>query len=506
VDVAVARSRISIKVLKRKLERAEEKCARLEEENQELREKVAQLQEKLVEAERKTKRQAAPFAREKGKTDPKKPGRKKGKAYGKRGARKAAKTPKRVEEFTAPLIGCCPDCGGRYEDIMTHLQIEEDIVREILQRRFMIEVGYCERCGKRAQGRHPLQRSDALGAASVLIGPQALALAAEIRGMGVAYGKVSRVLEVGWGLSVERSSVYRGLARVGTLARPTYEQLVAIIRQSPAVWMDETGWRLEGDLAWLWAAATRDVVVYSIKTGRGFEEASALLGAGYAGILHHDGYIVYESFEQATHQTCLAHLFRRCREMIEAAGAASAECYAAKVRELLLHAQETRRRFERGEISLHGMRVIAGQLLNGALDRLLTMVLESAADERLANHLARNMSWLFTFLQTRLAESTNNHIERELRPAVQSRKTSGGNRTERGAFIHETLISILATYKLQGKDPIPDLVWLQRSPKPMLLEDILAHVRQPGKRPQRDRTVRPPPTQARDARLSCLAA
>jgi hypothetical protein len=41
-------------------------------------------------------------------------------------------------------------------------------------------VGYCPCCGARTQGRHPLQTSDALGAAKVQIGPEALVLGAHL--------------------------------------------------------------------------------------------------------------------------------------------------------------------------------------------------------------------------------------------------------------------------------------------------------------------------------------
>jgi transposase len=44
-------------------------------------------------------------------------------------------------------------------------------------RRFDVHVGQCCGCHRRVQGRHPLQTSDALGAAAVQVGPQAIALA-----------------------------------------------------------------------------------------------------------------------------------------------------------------------------------------------------------------------------------------------------------------------------------------------------------------------------------------
>ena len=59
---------------------------------------------------------------------------------------------------------------------------QEEIVRRTVVRRFDIAVGRCRRCGRRVQGRHPLQTSDAVGVGSVQLGPEALTLATAGRG------------------------------------------------------------------------------------------------------------------------------------------------------------------------------------------------------------------------------------------------------------------------------------------------------------------------------------
>jgi Transposase IS66 family len=46
------------------------------------------------------------------------------------------------------------------------------------------------------------------------------------------------------------------------------------------------------------------------------EDAAALLGEGFAGVIERDGWAPYRKFVHATHQTCLAHLLRRCGELI----------------------------------------------------------------------------------------------------------------------------------------------------------------------------------------------
>jgi hypothetical protein len=41
------------------------------------------------------------------------------------------------------------------------------------------------------------------------------------------------------------------------------------------------------------------------------------LGRDYDGWLKHDGWAVYYKFLRAEHQSCIAHLIRRCGDMLE---------------------------------------------------------------------------------------------------------------------------------------------------------------------------------------------
>jgi transposase len=268
----------------------------LERENASLRARLEQalaenerLRRALDDARRGGKRQAAPFSRNTPKPNPQPPGRKSGAQYGSRASRPV---PDRVDEqIRVPLPAACDRCGGPVVHADTRPQFQEDIVRLTVVRRFDVEVGRCRDCGRQVQGRHPLQTSDALGAAHVQLGPEAVALAAYlIKGLGLSHGDVADVLHRGYGLQASRSGLCRAMLRLGDKAAPTYDRLVQAARTSLVAWLDETGWRVAARLHWLWVAVTEDVTVFAIQPGRGFPEAAALLGEDYDGFLHHDGW------------------------------------------------------------------------------------------------------------------------------------------------------------------------------------------------------------------------
>jgi len=115
------------------------------------------------------------------------------------------------------------------------------------------------------------------------------------------------------------------------------------VRGSPVVTADETGWKVVGLRAWLWGFATARETVYQIERGRGLAEACKVLGEDSAGVLIVDGWAPYRRFEQATLQTCLTHLLRRCSDLLKAATAGAVR-FPNAVRAILEKALEIRDR------------------------------------------------------------------------------------------------------------------------------------------------------------------
>src|SRR3972149_3150144 len=238
---------------------------RLHAENATLKRRLAELEavvhdlkEQLEAAQRAGRRRAPPCSRGAPKAEPKKPGRKKG-------HRAAHRSPpdhvNRVEEV--PLPPTCPDCGSVVIEDEVQIQYQEDIPRPIptLVTQFNVHVGHCEQCQRRLQGRHADQTSDALGAAAIQIGPNALGLAAEMKhGLGVSYGKVACLLAAG-----ADEPLAQHLA-------PTYQRLLLRLRASEVVHVDETGWKVAGQTAWLWVFTNESLSVYTIDPTRAHKE------------------------------------------------------------------------------------------------------------------------------------------------------------------------------------------------------------------------------------------
>lgn len=418
--------------------------------------RIVELEKLLGDSRRAGKRQAAPFSKGDPKDEPSRPGRRSGERHGRHGHRMA---PVGVPDRTldAPLPGCCPDCGGEIdlERVADQWQCELPDMAAVVTR-FRVQIGRCRGCRRRVQGRHQEQTSDALGAAGSQVGPRAKAWAYWLHyGLGLSFGKARQVLER-LGVQVTAGALCSGAQSTGAALVPVQTDLVAHLNDSDVVVMDETGWRVGGESAWLWIATTPAVTVYDVANARGFDQATNLVEEDYSGVLVRDGWAPYRRYDKATHQTCVAHLLRRCHHL-QTDLPAWARHTPRQVADILTTALDARAASETERAD------IAADLA----ERIKLLAQQAHPHDecrRLVKHLTVEADALFTFLTHPTVDATNWRAEQGIRPAVVNRKVWGGNRTWQGAATQGRMLSVLRTATQQGVDAIDYLVTLARAP------------------------------------------
>ena len=424
--------------------------------------RIRELEALLERAIRGTKRQAAPFSKGEPKKDPKPPGRKSGSDYGPK-AHRPLPEQKPDQIINVPLPPTCPQCHGPVTEDRVDQQFQVEIPRRPILRRFDIHIGCCRCCGCRIQPRHPLQTSDALGAAASQLGPDLQALIALMKDQyGLSYGDIQGLLDQTFGISVSRGGAAQVVLRAGNHAEPVYDCLCTLVRYGDPVYPDETGWKVAGLLQWLWVFVTGLATVYCIRPSRGRDVPQEVLGIDYAGRMIHDGWSPYDAFVKAIHQQCLQHLLGRAEELLERASRGAVR-FPRKIRRLLRKALALRDRRDAGTISAAGLAVVRGRL-EKQLDRLLNGKLAHAANRKFQAHLARHQDEILTFLYQPDIEATNWPAEQAIRPAVVNRKVFGGNRTPAGAHAQEILASVFATCAQHARDALAFLSNMIRMP------------------------------------------
>ncbi len=424
--------------LKKQLVDSEKEIKGLNKELEKKQKRIEQLEAQL----KASKRQAGRFSRRNPKKKPKKPGRKKGHKGSFR------PIPDHVDQSLHVPIDSCPDCGSTLEEIEDHVQYVEDIppVRPVVKA-YHTQSGWCPKCKKRHRSRHQDQISDATGSAGTVIGPRAVAFASELKHRtGIPFRKISRIFRDILGLQVSAGGLCQAVGRLAAKAESTYDLIIQQAQNSAVIHADETGWLIGGKSAWLWVFTNAELTVYAIRYSRAHGVIEEILGVKFNGVLVSDFFAAYNPID-CDKAKCMAHLLNTLSEMERSKTGIGAR-FARKACQIIRDAIELKRKKETMSYVSYQKKV---QQIETRLDLLLQGNYTEPDNRRLANRMRKHRQALFTFLYDDQVAPTNNHAERQIRPAVIIRKISAGNRTDCGAKTHEILASLIETCCQQNK-------------------------------------------------------
>jgi transposase len=207
----------------------------------------------------------------------------------------------------------CSHCGasvleptGQFED-----HFVADLPEPKLEwHRYRRYVYRCRCCQRTCQGRGDLELPGAH------IGPRARLLTCYSRAhLGISLGKTQDLLHDFFGLTISRAGLLGHLRWGGQLFAPVVDELLELLRQSPVVQGDETGWRINGQPAWAWCFRDPRLALFLIDRHRSRDVLVRVLGESFAGTLVSDFYAVYNGLDCAK-QRCLVHLLRELAKLI----------------------------------------------------------------------------------------------------------------------------------------------------------------------------------------------
>jgi len=356
--------------------------------------------------------------------------------------------PERIDQIERVEIGdTCPDCGTALTgETQMRSRVVEDIepVRPTIVTRYEIERGWCPHC--RTYQENPVTAAlprYRLGLHLMLfVVYQKVAL-------GLSYGKIRRELATYFNLSVSRKTLQAIVTEVAHLFGPAYKRLIALMRDQAALHVDETGWRVNGHNHWLWIFVNDVVTLYVLSRSRGSKVPKALLGDEFEGVIISDFFSAYGPLDHQKAK-CWAHLLRDSQALTKGQPPAESE----------------RARFHH---DLHTLFLDMGlaleeattdqtarqQLYQEMRTKLLALAQQDWQDpdcQRLARRIGKHLEELLLWFRNPDVTPDNNEAERELRPAVITRKTSFGSRSRQGGHAFAVLLSLIRTWERQGDD------------------------------------------------------
>src|SRR5918992_739093 len=413
------------------------------------------LRSEIAELKRSTKRQAAPFSKGTRVSNPKRPGRQPGE-----GTFSFRQAP-RPEAITEPPVNvpvtleCCLRCGGKLAEERVDLAYITDLppIPRPRVTQYRVWVCRCTGCGRKVRGGHPDLAPDQYGATAHRLGPRAMATAHALHyQVGIPVRKVPLVLSLLTGMELTQGAITQdALRRARGKVGQKYQELRAGVRNTPAVYTDDIGWKVGGENAHLMAFDTDQATVYQVRPRHRHQEVQEVVPQNYQGVMGTDRGRSYEdkSFRWVKQQKCLAHLQRTLSEVL-AHKKGRARDLAEGTRELLRLAVWLWEEYHWGSRKEFHWWVPEVRL---ALSyHLRDRPLKDQDNQKLLRMLRRyhQRGDLLRFLEDPSIEPTNNRVERMLRPAVIARKVSQCSKTWSGADAFAAFTSVIQTILKKG--------------------------------------------------------
>jgi len=409
----------------------------LKQENEFLKSQVSNLESRLAQYEnahtppslrRGVKRKQSHFESDKGT-----PGQKKGHL----GQTRPLSKPDRVVDLTKDR---CPDCGSK---LGKPFNIESKIIEDIPEPQPISTTEYriahyiCSRCHKEVTATDSLCPKEGRFGNNVIA--QVALLKYEDR---LPHRKIQNALKRHYGFTISPATILDLTRRAADAVQSDYEAILSRIRNAKILYVDETSIDVQGKNYWLWVFTTPIEAFVAIRYSRGTKVLNEVLTRRFKGTIVCDGWKPYAQFSKNL-QRCWAHLLRESKELTE------------KVPEAFSLHRELTGIYDRLNQALSSdpppeVRRELWIKERNVLRELTKNKYKSEKVNKFIGKISNGFEYWLTFVIQPDVEPTNNRAERAIREHVVQRKIIGTLRSEKGTSIHERIMTMVATWSIQG--------------------------------------------------------
>ncbi len=223
------------------------------------------------------------------------------------------------------------------------------------------------------------------------------------------------------------------------------------ITAAPVAHFDETGLRVESKLRWVHSASTPEYSLITVHDKRGTE---AMDDAGvlpvFTGVAVHDAWAPYDTYTDATHALCNAHVLREL-QAVHDVSPAGLWCWAEQTADALLDmkkltdtASSTGTLIDQDKLTEAISRYRAAAQIGATSTAARSTTVEKKHHALARRLISREVDYL-RFTTNPAVAFDNNAAEREIRMIKVRQKVSGCLRTITGAQQFAAIRSYLAT-------------------------------------------------------------
>lgn len=376
----------------------------------------------------------------------KKPGQKKGHP----GVRR--QKPLRIDQRKEHTLSACSDCQNSLPGAFTTRTryTEEVVPTPPVVTEHTIHRYWCSTCEKVVE---PVL-TEALPKST--IGLKTLVLTAWMHyGLGVTIEKILQIFNQTFQMKVSKSGLIQAWQRLAEKLRFVYDDIGVQAQKSAVLHIDETGWRVNGITHWLWCFTNHVLVYFIIDRSRGSPVIKKVLGNLFNGILISDFFSAYNCMQAMAKQKCFSHIFTYLARSDIRTSSSEWKSFRKTVSQFLKDAIDLHKNVKELDETKFSQEK---QKLYTRLKDIYNQTYTDREARRLAQRFEKHKNEILTFLEHPELPCDNNHAERQLRPAVISRKNSYCNRSAKGAEVQAIFMTIFRTLYLRKMDPVKSIV------------------------------------------------
>lgn len=353
----------------------------------------------------------------------------------------------------------CPSCGSHelgkpsvgYERQVIDIPVPQvEITKHVVFKRL------CCHCQKRIMPKVDFG-SLTLGASRV--GVNTMSVVSVLREkMRLPVNVIQWYLKSLYGLHLSQGEIISILAKVSSLGKNQYDELLEHVRDSSTVHADETGGRESGQNGYWWNFSNNKYQYLLYRKSRAGKVVSEVLGEDgqrFNGVLISDFYTAY-NVHTGFHQRCWVHLLRDIKNLKEEVKKhPPLNKWAKRVKQIYEEARQYSGPNPALPLGLQAQeRINKEAYFKEKLKRVCEPYLyRKTPMSTLCGRCISFLPELFTFVRFPNISSDNNPAERALRHLVVARKISGGTRSEKGSEVKAILGSLFGTWRLQNLNP-----------------------------------------------------
>ncbi len=366
------------------------------------------------------------------------------------------------ETITLSQVDCCAVCGESLINtpcLHVERRTKIDLVFEKVVEHVDAEVKHCPTCDSTSKGRFP---PDLQGPLQYGDGLKAFVINLLVCQM-VALNRVQKLVKSMIGVVMSEASLLKFILRLHRALEAWENQAIAQILQAPAMNVDETSLRVDKKNHWIHVHSAGDITLKRLHRRRGKAAIESInIIPRYGGVIIHDCWSSYFSYQHCGHGLCGSHLLRELTFIVES----NQYQWALNMKRLLqktcIKVSKTADK-QLSEKDLANLQKRYRNILTRGEKELPPIPPKPSGQRgKLAKSDAHNL-WerlklheaaVLLFAKDSHVSFTNNRAEQDLRMAKVKQKVSGCFRSETYAHAYCRISSYLQTMANKGMNPL----------------------------------------------------